>query len=123
MPAARFWNHPLLPIGLCLLALGIGNWLVSRGKVIEYSQRLAIAGAVDPGDLSGLSRLDSRTNASLLRRLHRTSARQEMAAAKRDFYALVNNGGRILAICGFGLFTVGAIRYLGERRALHSKGA
>ena len=113
---ARFWRHPLLPVGLCLLALGIGNWLVSRGKVIEYSKRLAASGEVDTGDLTGLTRLDSRTNASLLRRLHRAPASQEMAAAKREFYTLVNNGGRVLAICGFGLLTVGTIRYLGEQR-------
>jgi len=123
MSASRFWSHPLLPIGLCLLALGIGNWVVSRGKVIEYSQRLAASRAVDPGDLSGLTRLDSRTNASLLRRLHRVPDRQEMAAAKRDFYALINNGGRVLAICGFGLFTVGAIRFLGDRRERQSPAA
>ena len=115
MRSARFWNHPLLPVGLVLLAIGIGNWWISHGKVIEYSRRLAASRRLQAADISGLRHLDARTNASLLRRLHRGSDRAGMAGAKRDFYELVNSGGRLIAICGFGLFSVGAIRYIGDR--------
>lgn len=114
--SARFWKHPLLPIGLVLLAVGIGNWWISHGKVIEYSRRIAASRTVSKGDLSGLNHLDARTNASLLRRLHRGADRTRMAGAKRDFYELVNSGGRLIAIVGFGLFSVGTIRYIGDRR-------
>ncbi len=116
MTSTGFWNHPLLPIGIVLLTLGLGNWWVSRGKVIEYSQRLEVSSGVDSSDLSGLTHLDSRTNTSLLRRLHGVPASQGMASAKRDFYVLVNNGGRLLGIFGFALCSVGTIRLLGERR-------
>lgn len=114
--SAQFWNHPLLPIGLLLLAVGIGNWSMSRGKVIEYSRRLAASRELAGGDLSGLSHLTPRTNAHLLRRLHRGPGNSGIAGAKRDFYELVNNGGRLIAICGFGLFSVGVIRLIGDRR-------
>ncbi len=116
MSSAGFWNHPLLPIGLLLLAVGVGNWWISRDKVVEYSQRLVAARDLVGGDLSDLRHLDSKTNSSLLRRLHRGSAKAGMSGAKRDFYELVNNGGRLIAICGFGLFSVGVIRYIGDRR-------
>lgn len=116
MNATGFWKHPLLPVGLVLLTLGVGNWWVSRGKIAEYSQRLAIGSGVEASDLSGLTHLDARTNASLLRRLHSLPASPGTAGAKRDFYVLVNNGGRLLAIIGFAVFSVGAIRFLSARR-------
>ncbi len=116
MKSARFWNHPQLPVGLLLLAVGIGNCWVSRDKITEYSQRLAASREFASGDLSGLSHLNARTNAHLLRRLHRGPGKTGMVGAKRDFYELVNNGGRLIAICGFGLFSVGVIRLIGDRR-------
>jgi hypothetical protein len=117
MTVTGFWKHPLLPIGVLLLAVGIGNWWISLGKVSEYSRRLAASREVESGDLGGLSHLDARTNASLLRRLHRGPSTAGIAGAKRDFYQLVNNGGRLIAICGFGVLCVGAIRYWNERGA------
>jgi len=117
MIAARFWKHPLLPIGLVLLVVGIGNWWISRGKLAEYTQRMQAAAPVTSGDLSDFRELDSRTNATLLRRLHRAPAARGMAAAKRDFYALVNNGGRLIALLGLALATAGLIRLVGDRSA------
>lgn len=116
MRSTGFWKQPLVPVGLVLCVIGGGNWWVSRGKVIEYSQRLEVSTDVDSSDLSGLAHLDSRTNASLLRRLRWVPDRQGVAGAKRDFYMLVNNGGRLIAIFGFALTSVGAIRLLGQRR-------
>lgn len=111
-----FWKHPLLPIGLLVFVIGTGNWWVSRGKIAEYSQRMAVASGVDISDRQGLTYLDERTNASLLRRLHGLPADSGFAGGKRDFYMLVNNGGRLIAIVGFALFSVGAVRYVGGRR-------
>jgi len=115
MTAARFWKHPLLPIGIVLLVVGIGNWWISRAKLVEYTQRLQVSAPVTSGDLSDYRELDSRTNATLLRRLHRAPAMRGMAAAKRDFYALVNNGGRLIALLGLALATAGLIRFADDR--------
>ncbi len=114
MSTSRFWNHPLLPIGCVLIALGIGNWWVSRGKLAEYSQRLAASRQVSSTDLSTFRHLDEITNQSLLRRLHRASSVHSMSAAKRDFYALVNNGGRMIALLGLTLLAAGLVRLAGE---------
>lgn len=106
------WRHPTLPIGILLLALGIGNTFVSAGKVEEYARRLAGAAALEsPTDLADLDHLTPRTNETLLRRLHRGSAHASVAAAKRDFYALVNDGGRLIALAGLllALFGVRAL--------------
>lgn len=118
MNAIGFWKQPLLPVGLALLVLGAGNWWVSRGKIAEYTQRMSVGSGVEVSDMSGLTHLDERTNASLLRRLHSVPASHDTASAKRDFYVLVNNGGRLIAIVGIALASVGAIRTVGGRRDL-----
>ncbi len=115
MTSARFWNHPLLPIGIVLLVLGIGNCAISRAKVAEYSQRLRVTQNVASTDLSQFPNLDGRTNASLLRRLHRAPATASMASAKYDFYVLVDNGGRLLALLGLVLAGIGGFRLAGDR--------
>jgi len=117
MTSHPFWHHPALPIGVFLLVLGLGNWWVSRGKIAEYTQRIEASRSLDGSDLYGFKHLDFRTNAALLRRLHRTPATLGIAEAKRDFYALINNGGRLIALLGLALTAIGAIRLRGARAA------
>jgi hypothetical protein len=98
-----------LPIGIVIFALGMGNSWISSGKVAEYTQRLAVTGALEsPSDLEGFRHLTRRTSDSLTRKLHRGAGHSSMAAGKRDFYALVHNGGRALALCGLALAMFGA---------------
>lgn len=106
---SRFWRHPLLPVGLVIFALGIGNSWVSGGKVSEYSRRLKGAAALEsPAPIEGFDHLSPRTSETLTRRLHRGAGHSSMAAAKRDFYALAYNGGRFLALIGLALALAGA---------------
>jgi hypothetical protein len=103
------WRHPLLPIGILLCILGLGNTWVSAGKVGQYGRRLKATTSLESSfDRAEIHHLTARTNESLLKRLHRGPGPSSAAAAKRDFYTLVYNGGRLIALVGFLLALLGA---------------
>lgn len=105
----RFWRHPALPVGFLLFALGVGNTLVSAGKIEQYAQQLEPATSLETSfDRGEIQHLTARTNEALLRRLHRGPGPATLAAAKRDFYTLVYNGGRLIALAGVLLALIGA---------------
>ena len=112
-----FWRHPALPIGLVLVVLGVGNWSVSRPKVVEYTRR---ASAIDPIDTRAsfeeFQRLTARTNSGVLEGLHRGSGDYRDADAKRDFYTVVDSGGRFIALVGLLLSGIGAWQHFRSRR-------
>ena len=110
-----FWRHPALPIGVALLVLGLGNWLVSRSKVLEYERR-ARAPEIVESSLDGFSRLTPRTNATLLERLHHRLGDYGVADAKRDFYTVVHSGGRFIAVIGLLMIGAGLLQRWRERR-------
>lgn len=106
----EFWRHPALPIGIVLVVLGLGNWLVSHDKVVDYARRAsAPAPLAWPDALSDFKRLTPRTNATLLERLHRGLGDYGFADAKRDFYIVVQSGGRFIAATGFLLIGWGLV--------------
>lgn len=103
------WRHPLLPVGILLCALGWGNTWLSAGKMEQYNRRLRSTTPLELSlDRSELHDLTVRTNESLLRRLHRGPGPSTVIAAKRDFYTLVYNGGRLIAVVGLLLALFGA---------------
>jgi len=111
-----FWRYPALPIGLVLLVLGIGNWSVSRSKVIEYTARVAAPPVVEAGSLADFRRLSPRTNARVLDGLHRGPSAADIAAAKRDLYTVLATGGRLIAASGTLLLLVAAVQLWRARR-------
>lgn len=112
-----FWHHPALPIGIVLLLLGVGNWLVSRSKVLEYERRARAPELMEPAsELQGFTRLTPRTNATLLQRLHHRLGDYGVADAKRDFYTVVQSGGRFIAVIGLLLMGVGLLQRWRDRR-------
>jgi len=111
-----FWRHPALPIGVVLLVLGLGNWVVSRGKLNEYQRRSAAAESVEQGSLEGYTRLTQRTNATLLERLHRRPRDYDVVDARRDFYIVIHDGGRLIAAVGLLLIGAGALGRWREQR-------
>ena len=112
-----FWRHPALPAGIVLLVLGLGNWMVSRDKILEYERRSRAPGVVEgSGSLEGFTRLTPRTNAMLLERLHRRLGDYGVADAKRDFYTVVQSGGRLIAVVGLLLVGVGLLQRWRDRR-------
>jgi len=112
-----FWRHPALPVGTVLLVLGLGNWMVSRSKLLEYERRASTAEVVVGSDsLEGFTRLTPRTNATLLERLHRRLGDYGITDAKRDFYTVVQSGGRLIAAVGLLLVGSALLQRWRERR-------
>lgn len=112
-----FWRHPALPVGIVLLVLGLGNWMASRSKVLEYERRgRAAEPAERAGSLEGFKRLTPRTNATLLERLHRRLGDYGVADAKRDFYTVMQSGGRLISVIGLLLIGIGLLQRWRERR-------
>ena len=116
-----FWRHPALPIGVVLLVLGLGNWVASRSKLVEYERR---AHAPDPiaatASLEGFKRLTPRTSTTLLDRLQRRFGDYGATDAKRDFYTVVQSGGRFIAVIGLLLIGLGLLQRWRERRLGHA---
>ena len=114
---APLWRNPFLAVGVVLFVLGLGNWLVSRNKIIEYSRRTDADTSVQRvGSLDEYPHLTADTNATLLERLHRGFADYTFSSAKLDFYQVVNSGGRFLSLVGMLLIGLTVVRSWLERR-------
>ena len=109
----RAWRTPLLPIGIALLLLGVGNWVLSNNRLLEYTQRSRPSNStVLASDLSEFPELTPRLNEVLLRRGATISSDVE---AKLEFYRVVERGGRTLVV--FGIFLIGLAPIHARRRA------
>jgi hypothetical protein len=110
-------RHPGLPVGVLLVILGLGNWVVSRSKLFEYGHRIASTETVERvGSLADYPELTPRTNATLLERLHRGAPDYDFTAAKLDFYTVVQSGGRVLTSIGVLVAGVALLRGWRDRR-------
>ncbi len=111
-------RSPLLPVGLILVLLGLGNWYTGHNKTIEHEQLLAAVEPIPPPqDFDEFAALNAHTNATLLSFLHRGSDDSAVITAKLDFYRVVQSGGRILTLLGLFCVAAGLIRtwYVAER--------
>src|SRR5215831_11227098 len=112
----EFWRQPALPIGIVLLILGVGNWMVSRDKLSEFEHSTHGPAPAEHGQsLEEFPQLTPRTNAMLLARLHRRLD-EDAHDARRDFYAVIQRGGRLIALAGVLLVGVGLLQVWRERR-------
>jgi hypothetical protein len=118
------WRDPLLPVGLLLVMIGLGNWYTGGSKSVEYEQLLADGNLPTPmQSIAEFPELDTRTNATLLARLQRGRGESSIAYAKLDFYKVVQSGGRLLILLGLFSAASGLMRSWyrqrsGERGAL-----
>ena len=97
----RLLRNPLLPVGLILVLLGLGNWYAGRDKTLEHEQLLATVEPAPPAqDFDEFHDLNAHTNATLLRSLQRGSDASTLINAKLDFYKVVQSGGRMLTLAG-----------------------
>lgn len=111
-------RHPLLPIGLILLAVGIGNWYTGRSKSVEYEQILASGNRPAPvEDFADFDELTAGTTATLLSNLRRGTDEYTLVNSKLDFYKLVQSGGRLFILVGLFCSAAGLIRFWYRRRA------
>ena len=90
----------LVLAGLLLLAVGFGNLVVGRSKIVQYEEVLRVAAparaAADPGVLF------PPTNDS--------DERHELALAKLAFYHLLLTAGQLLSAVGVLLLSLGVLR-------------
>lgn len=84
--------------GLLLLAVGLGDMVTGRAKVLQYHETLAQTPpvAADPTALFPTS--------------SEGAERRGVVAAKLAFYELLVTAGQLLAGAGFGLVAAGVIR-------------
>jgi hypothetical protein len=114
-----FWRYPALPVGLVLIVLGLGNWGVSLPKASEYTRRASAPDPIEPRvSFAEFDRLTERTNAAVLESLHRGVGDYGINDAKRDFYTVVQSGGRLTAALGVLLAGLGIVQHWRRRGML-----
>ncbi len=108
---------PLLPVGLLLVALGIGNWYTGRDKALEHEQMLAAAKLAAPVEhFEDFGHLTARTTGTLLSSLQRGDDEYTIVTAKLDFYRVVQSGGRLMIFLGLFCAAAGFIRAWQQQR-------
>jgi hypothetical protein len=118
----RRLRNPLIPVGLVLVLLGLGNWYTGHGKTIEQEQFLAQGNLPAPvQEFEEFRELTPHTNATLLRTLQRGSDASSVLSAKLDFYKVVQSGGRILILTGL-FATVAGLIHSWHRQRLAERG-
>lgn len=112
------WRTPLVPVGLVLLVLGLGNWIVGHRKVLEYERLLARSDRpLRVERFAEFGELTQRTNASLLKSFQASTDTTSLVEAKLDFYQIVHAGGRLLLLAGWFSVAAGLIHYGYRRRS------
>ncbi|MDE0355126.1 MAG: hypothetical protein OXK20_05630 [Deltaproteobacteria bacterium] len=91
-------------VGLVLVLLGAGNWIVGAVQVARYRA------LVEAGSKTGLEEsyrsfreLTSRKNRAILSGIHEERERYDAARVKLDFFHVVLRGGLLLILIGLGL--------------------
>jgi hypothetical protein len=100
----RLLRNPAFTVGLVLLVLGVGNWAVAWNRLVEFrSPPAASESDTTVGTFEEFGELDAHTNDQLLRPLRQGIGARGVTEVKADFYKVVQTGGQLLALAGFGL--------------------
>jgi hypothetical protein len=119
-----FLRNPLLPVGVLLVLLGLGNWYTGHGKTLEHEQLLASEGVPAAAQhFDEFQELDAHTNATLLGTLQSGSDASTIIRAKLDFYQVVQSGGRMLILLGLFCAAAGLIHSWYRQRHAGRDGA
>ncbi len=94
----------VLILGIVLLVLGVGNWIMGADKVHHYARRQRQALA--RGGLSVTRPLEG--TAAILDPHPQARQLYEDATAKYEYYRIVHRGGRLLVLLGV-VLTAGAV--------------
>lgn len=113
-------------VGIALLMLGVGNWVVGLDGTSQYRRKLAQLNNAPVADLyRSFDELDPRTDSAVLAPLVQQQRSVSYADAQMDFYHTVYLTGRTMFAAGLVitlLAFIGAIRR-DTRRALARKSA
>jgi hypothetical protein len=106
-------------VGVVLLLLGAGNWMVGLNGIVQYRQLVAAATNSGTELYGNFDELDPRTDSAVLAPLTQKDRTVSYAAAQMDFYHAVYLTGCIIFALGVMvslMAVIGAIR----RDAHHS---
>lgn len=107
----------LLPIGLLLVVLGLGNWYTGLTQGAQHEELLATGKIPAPAaSFDDFPELNAHTTATLLKPLRRGSDQQTLIGAKLDFYKVVQSGGHMLVLLGLFCSAAGVLRTWYQRR-------
>ena len=104
MEFRSLYLNPFFVVGVVLVLLGAGNWIVGAVQVAHYRA------LVDTGAKTGLeesyrsfSELTPRKNRGVLKRIHEEREKHHATRVKVDFFHVVLRGGLLLFLIGLGL--------------------
>ena len=104
MEFRSLYLNPFFVLGVVLVLLGAGNWIVGAVQVAHYRA------LVDTGTKTGLEEnyrsfreLTPRKNREVLKRIHEEREKHHAARVKVDFFHVVLRGGLLLVLIGLGL--------------------
>ena len=104
MEFRSLYLNPFFALGVVLVLLGAGNWIVGAVQVAHYRAM------VEAGSKTGLEdsyrsfqELTPRKSREVLSRIHEEQEKYDAARVKVDFFHVVLKGGLLLVLVGLGL--------------------
>ena len=104
MELKDLYLKPGFVVGLVLVLLGAGNWIVGSVQVNHY--RAVVAAGAQTGAEGGYSGFRERTpreSREVLGRIHEEREQYDAARVKMDFFYVVLAGGLLLFLTGLAL--------------------
>ncbi|MGH7907564.1 MAG: hypothetical protein ACREP6_13160 [Candidatus Binataceae bacterium] len=100
-------------VGLALVLLGAGNWVVGLRRTEQYAQIIAKASDVAPDDVyRSFDELDPHTGRAVLEPFTAELSRVSYATARMDFYHATFLTGQALVLVGMIFILIGFIRVI-----------
>lgn len=95
-------------LGLALVLLGAGNWVIGLNRTERYSRIIAHAIAANPDEAyRSFDELDSLTGSAVLEPFNHEQRRVSYATARMDYYHATFIVGQVLTIAGLLLVLLG----------------
>jgi hypothetical protein len=101
MKARELYSDHTLIVGLLLLFLGVGNWIVGATESARFEglvHRSAQTGLEEKYNL--FRQLDQQKNQEVLRRITEDREKHNAARVKLEFFYVVLGGGQLLCFAG-----------------------
>ncbi len=114
---------PGFVVGLVLVLLGAGNWIVGSVQVSHY--RAVVSAGSKTGPEGGYGSSRERTpqeSREVLGRIHEEREQYDAARVKMDFFYVVLAGGLVLFVTGLALASFALLRPSPVTRSAVSRG-
>ena len=104
MEFRSLYLNPFFVVGVVLVLLGAGNWIVGAVQVAHY--RALVGTGTETGledNYRSFRELTPRKNRDVLKRIHKEREKHHAARVKVDFFHVVLRGGLLFVLIGSGL--------------------